>query len=123
MLSDGSSASDRERRIKRRFTIEQDVRYKMLYGQRIAETHVDAALHLLRTEPRVDGATDVVRRDHALGVGDGLGADAGRGVLAQIHALEELPCYHTEDLESALLLYFHQYLFKIFRARYSTYFG
>ncbi len=29
---------DRERRIKRRFHIEQDVRYKMLYGQRIAET-------------------------------------------------------------------------------------
>jgi hypothetical protein len=29
---------DRERRIKRRFQIEQDVRYKMLYGQRIAET-------------------------------------------------------------------------------------
>jgi len=29
---------DRERRNKRRFQIEQDVRYKMLYGQRIAET-------------------------------------------------------------------------------------
>jgi hypothetical protein len=29
---------DRERRIKRRFEIEQEVRYKMLYGQRIAET-------------------------------------------------------------------------------------
>ena len=29
---------DRERRVKRRFPIEQDVRYKMLYGQRIAET-------------------------------------------------------------------------------------
>src|ERR1700687_567278 len=29
---------ERERRIKRRFTIEQDIRYKMLYGQRIAET-------------------------------------------------------------------------------------
>jgi len=29
---------DRERRTKRRFVIEQDVRYKMLYGQRIAET-------------------------------------------------------------------------------------
>jgi hypothetical protein len=38
ILSNGSSASDRERRIKRRFQIEQDVRYKMLYGQRIAET-------------------------------------------------------------------------------------
>jgi hypothetical protein len=30
--------SDRERRIKRRFQIEQEVKYKMLYGQRIAET-------------------------------------------------------------------------------------
>ena len=29
---------DRDRRIKRRFQIEQEVRYKMLYGQRIAET-------------------------------------------------------------------------------------
>jgi hypothetical protein len=29
---------ERERRLKRRFHIEQDVRYKMLYGQRIAET-------------------------------------------------------------------------------------
>jgi hypothetical protein len=29
---------ERERRGKRRFHIEQDVRYKMLYGQRIAET-------------------------------------------------------------------------------------
>ncbi len=31
---------DRERRGKRRFHIEQDVRYKMLYGQRIAETGI-----------------------------------------------------------------------------------
>jgi len=31
-------SSERERRVKRRFQIEQDVRYKMLYGQRIAET-------------------------------------------------------------------------------------
>jgi hypothetical protein len=30
--------SERERRIKRRFHIEQEVKYKMLYGQRIAET-------------------------------------------------------------------------------------
>jgi hypothetical protein len=30
--------SDRERRLKRRFHIEQEIRYKMLYGQRIAET-------------------------------------------------------------------------------------
>ena len=29
---------DRERRQKRRFRIEQDPKYKMLYGQRIAET-------------------------------------------------------------------------------------
>jgi hypothetical protein len=29
---------DRERRLKRRFRIEQDVRYKMLYGQRLAES-------------------------------------------------------------------------------------
>lgn len=29
---------ERERRMKRRFQIEQEVRYKMLYGQRIAET-------------------------------------------------------------------------------------
>ena len=31
-----SSAGDR--RLKRRFRIEQDVRYKMLFGQRVAET-------------------------------------------------------------------------------------
>jgi len=31
-------SSERERRGKRRFQIEQEVRYKMLYGQRIAET-------------------------------------------------------------------------------------
>ena len=29
---------ERERRAKKRFRIEQDVRYKMLYGQRVAET-------------------------------------------------------------------------------------
>jgi hypothetical protein len=29
---------ERERRVKRRFLIDQEVRYKMLYGQRIAET-------------------------------------------------------------------------------------
>jgi hypothetical protein len=34
------TSSDRERRTKRRFQIEQEVRYKMLYGQRIAETGV-----------------------------------------------------------------------------------
>ena len=29
---------ERERRLKRRFRVEQEVRYKMLYGQRLAET-------------------------------------------------------------------------------------
>lgn len=33
-----NQAGDRERRVKRRFVIEQEIRYKMLYGQRIAET-------------------------------------------------------------------------------------
>jgi hypothetical protein len=33
-----SPQNDRERRAKRRFQIQQEVRYKMLYGQRIAET-------------------------------------------------------------------------------------
>ena len=33
-----NSNGERERRMKRRFQIEQEVRYKMLYGQRIAET-------------------------------------------------------------------------------------
>jgi hypothetical protein len=33
-----SSSQVRERRLKRRFPVEQEVRYKMLYGQRIAET-------------------------------------------------------------------------------------
>lgn len=32
------SRVERERRTKRRFHIDQEVRYKMLYGQRIAET-------------------------------------------------------------------------------------
>jgi hypothetical protein len=35
-----NQSGERERRCKRRFHIEQDVRYKMLYGQRIAETGV-----------------------------------------------------------------------------------
>jgi hypothetical protein len=35
-----SGKIDRERRTKRRFQIDQEVRYKMLYGQRIAETGV-----------------------------------------------------------------------------------
>jgi hypothetical protein len=37
---------DRERRIKRRFRIDQEVRYKMLYGQRIAETGVGRTLNI-----------------------------------------------------------------------------
>ena len=34
----GFHNGERERRLKLRFPLEQDVRYKMLYGQRIAET-------------------------------------------------------------------------------------
>jgi len=37
---------ERERRLKRRFQIEQDVRYKMLYGQRIAETGSGRTLNI-----------------------------------------------------------------------------
>ena len=33
-----TGTGERERRIKRRFPVAQEVRYKMLYGQRIAET-------------------------------------------------------------------------------------
>jgi len=38
--------NDRERRLKRRFQIEQDVRYKMLYGQRIAETGTGRTMNI-----------------------------------------------------------------------------
>lgn len=38
LLEERTPESERERRAKRRFQVEQDVRYKMLYGQRIAET-------------------------------------------------------------------------------------
>jgi c-di-GMP-binding flagellar brake protein YcgR len=38
--------TERERRTKKRFTIEQDVRYKMLYGQRIAETGAGKTLNI-----------------------------------------------------------------------------
>jgi hypothetical protein len=38
--------SDRERRTKRRFPIEQEVRYKMLYGQRIAETGAGRTMNI-----------------------------------------------------------------------------
>ena len=37
---------DRERRSKRRFQIEQEVRYKMLYGQRIAETGTGKTMNI-----------------------------------------------------------------------------
>jgi hypothetical protein len=38
--------ADRERRIKRRFQIDQEVKYKMLYGQRIAETGVGRTMNV-----------------------------------------------------------------------------
>ena len=38
--------SDRERRTKRRFQIEQEVKYKMLYGQRIAETGTGRTMNI-----------------------------------------------------------------------------
>jgi hypothetical protein len=40
------SGGERERRTKRRFHIEQEVRYKMLYGQRIAETGVGKTVNI-----------------------------------------------------------------------------
>src|SRR6476620_3077798 len=40
------NTGDRERRSKRRFQIEQEVRYKMLYGQRIAETGVGKTVNI-----------------------------------------------------------------------------
>jgi ribosomal protein S8E len=41
-----SGKNDRERRTKRRFEIDQEVRYKMLYGQRIAETGVGRTMNI-----------------------------------------------------------------------------
>ena len=41
-----SAHSERERRSKRRFQIEQEVRYKMLYGQRIAETGAGRTINI-----------------------------------------------------------------------------
>ena len=41
-----SGQVDRERRIKRRFRIEQEVHYKMLYGQRIAETGAGRTMNI-----------------------------------------------------------------------------
>jgi hypothetical protein len=38
--------SERERRTKRRFLIDQEVKYKMLYGQRIAETGVGRTMNI-----------------------------------------------------------------------------
>ncbi len=38
--------NERERRTKRRFQIDQEVRYKMLYGQRIAETGVGRTFNI-----------------------------------------------------------------------------
>lgn len=37
---------EREKRMKRRFQIEQEVRYKMLYGQRIAETGTGKTMNI-----------------------------------------------------------------------------
>src|SRR4051795_768096 len=38
--------NERERRTKRRFEIDQEVKYKMLYGQRIAETGVGRTMNI-----------------------------------------------------------------------------
>jgi c-di-GMP-binding flagellar brake protein YcgR len=38
--------NDRDRRTKRRFTIDQEVKYKMLYGQRIAETGAGRTMNI-----------------------------------------------------------------------------
>ena len=40
------TSNERERRGKRRFVIEQEVRYKMLYGQRIAETGTGKTMNI-----------------------------------------------------------------------------
>ena len=42
----GFHNGERERRQKQRFPLEQDVRYKMLYGQRIAETGSGKTLNI-----------------------------------------------------------------------------
>jgi len=41
-----SLGEDRDRRVKRRFRIDQEVSYKMLYGQRIAETGAGRTLNI-----------------------------------------------------------------------------
>ena len=38
--------NERDRRTKRRFKIDQEVKYKMLYGQRIAETGVGRTMNI-----------------------------------------------------------------------------
>src|ERR1700686_542301 len=45
-LDDRNHTGERERRIKRRFHIDQEVKYKMLYGQRIAETGVGRTMNI-----------------------------------------------------------------------------
>ena len=40
------NGEQRDRRTKRRFQIEQEIRYKMLYGQRIAETGTGKTLNI-----------------------------------------------------------------------------
>ena len=40
------NGAERERRTKRRFQIDQEVKYKMLYGQRIAETGVGRTMNI-----------------------------------------------------------------------------
>ena len=42
----GDGNCERERRTKRRFQIDQEVKYKMLYGQRIAETGTGRTLNM-----------------------------------------------------------------------------
>ena len=44
--NENKPSNERERRAKRRFVIEQEVRYKMLYGQRIAETGVGKTMNI-----------------------------------------------------------------------------
>jgi c-di-GMP-binding flagellar brake protein YcgR len=41
-----NGSTERERRTKRRFQIDQEVKYKMLYGQRIAETGVGRTVNI-----------------------------------------------------------------------------
>ena len=51
---------ERERRTKRRFQIEQEVRYKMLYGQRIAETGTGKTMTALANGPLDRAPSDLV---------------------------------------------------------------